>query len=435
MTRRGQGALLAALLVAGCGGKAERRPGTGDDGGSSATAEAGPGEPDPNDLASRFPLVTAAEIDAALHRVQALAEGNRTRSCPRPPLRGRALPGSADDDVLALIDRSGALAPCYRAVVAHPGLAAELSDRATGAARPLDGLVSALTAEVVSSCGAVVGALERAVGHGDACGVFLPGRRASNDLPGVALLSNAVIARARMLARAGAPLAAARVLLDLVRLGQDLVRGGGGMVEEVLATRLAEWVLPQLVVILESPGMDAGGLARLSGEVDGLLASEIDAASRGRAIYGGLGIEGLAPLLGPPGAAEDRQGAVLALLGAERLAADWEAGCPPGTAPRTCARRFDERVPVIEAGRIDRPGAAQRAHDQLLAAALAELARSGTADLEAIRLRLLELAVRTTEAAAVTALQHDVEALLRRRAALESMASAVRARLGRRRPR
>jgi len=160
-------------------------------------------------------LVPGGELEEVEARLVARGEVWRSRRCPRPVLRGDRLPGSGSDALAALIAGNGG-----------------------------DG------AGALSKVSAVIA-------HEDICSPWLPGVRADPmDRGVVAAMIEAQAAREDL-----RPDAALRDALDLVRLQQDLVRGGGSaawVAQVVHPFRLH--LAPHLARLIDAPGLSDAAL-------------------------------------------------------------------------------------------------------------------------------------------------------------------------------
>ncbi|MBN1774079.1 MAG: hypothetical protein JXB32_22660 [Deltaproteobacteria bacterium] len=370
---RPSGRLVAAVALAGllaaCG---RRRP---------AEADETPGA----DVDARTAAVEArwvSDVELAVWRfeAEAEAEANRTRRCPRPPLRGEPLPGPADDDLAAFVEPPDDLAECVDTVEALRG---ELRNLHHPVAQPPDGLprrvpgwwrapddpdlpLDALR-QVVAACPALPARLHRAVAHEDSCSPYAPGRRRIPSLLPPVRLAQALEVLAREALAAGRPEEAADLALDALRLGQDLRRGPVPWLVAIVSLVFTETAAGILEEALVRPEPLPDGLAaRAARELEALAASEpdpspwVDGEMLGTVLQellpvlagpdweppGGkdVGRERAAPLLVARGLAP-RDQAALAWAGLRRIRDAFRESCPPGTPARPCVDGW------LEAGR------------------------------------------------------------------------------------
>ncbi len=269
-------------------------------------------------------VVPHGDLEILEARLEETIAENRALRCPRPVLRGAPISGTGGHDLTLVVEGGVGLAACYSFLTDFGEVLfgpPDGSERQTG-------LVNRFT-EV---CSALPDAVARAVGHEDACSPYVPGRR---GLPDLQLLMRA-IAGARQLAAltvlAGKPGVGAARFLDVVRLCQDLVRGG---VPLVLAMRtsavLREVAMNDLVQLVARPEVLPEDLAAISEALALLIASEPSFPRIVAADTTWLSLEAGLPLLKPT---------------------DWE---PPGGysfgRTMTAAERSPDLLPWITASR------------------------------------------------------------------------------------
>lgn len=393
---------LAGLLAAACGRKTPSPP--AETTAADAAAPAAGAEPRwvPDDELAAWRLEAETEADA-----------NRTRRCPRPPLRGAPLPGPADDDLAAFVEPPDDLAECVDTVEAvrtelqqlhHPvGEPPHgLPRRVPGWWRALDDPAPPVDAarQVVRACSALPARLHRAVSHEDACSPYTPGRRRVPALLPPVRLAQALEVLARDALAADRPEQAADLALDALRLGQDLRRGPVSWLVAIVSLVFTETAAGALEATLDRPTPLPAGLAdRVAAELEALAASEphpsawIDGDALRTALQellpvlaesgweppGGrdVGRERPAPLLVARGLAP-RDQAALAWDGLRRIRDAFRAACPPESPARTCVDG------LLEAGR--NLGAAAR-NPQDLALLEAELRDAGADERNVAALR------------------------------------------------
>ncbi|MBM4352685.1 MAG: hypothetical protein FJ109_02650 [Deltaproteobacteria bacterium] len=213
-------------------------------------------------------LVTQEELDALEADLMATVKENQGRLCPRPVLRGKALPGSGQNDLAGVLEGKENEA-CYKAAGGKDAdaLWAWLEQPSHDSGPP---------AGIVKACRGLPAAVSHATRHEDACSPYLVGRRAMPSLVRLLRLSWVLAMNVRMLADAGKTAAALALAFDGLRLFQDLSRGAGapyatgtvgGAAWHVIVTR---GIGPTLSAALPSPDL----LARITQEVEVLLATE-----------------------------------------------------------------------------------------------------------------------------------------------------------------
>lgn len=395
---------LAGLLAAGCGRRSR----------FAADAETGEvGGPPAAAPAARW--VAEADLAAWRREAETDAEANRSRRCPRPPLRGEPLPGPADEDIAALVEPPDDLVECVDTVESARadlrGLHHPVSEPPGGLPRRVPGwwrsaddpeLPGEAMRRVVQACAALPGRLRRAVAHEDACSPYAPGRRRIPSLLPPVRLAQAIEVLGRDALGSGRPEEAADLALDTLRLGQDLRRGPVPWLVAVVSLVFTETAAGILQETLARPEPLPEGLsARARRELEALAASEPEPAPwlEGEAL--GRTLQELLPKLAepgwqPPGGKDvgrqqpaplpvarglaPRDQAALAWAGLRRIRDVFREACPAGARPRACIEGW------IEAGR--RLGEAAR-DPAAVAALAAELRAAGDDDraIEALRER------------------------------------------------
>ncbi len=224
----------------------------------------------PAAAARKVELVSKAELEGLEQNLMAEVEKNRAKKCLRPVLRGEPLPGRADEDILALLAPTDpALLECLKQVETHND---KISDYL---AQPTD-KPPAYVKEVLVSCATLPGLVSQAVRHEDACSPFLAGRRGLTRMIHLIRYGKAVAVLAIDAARNGDPSAAFHMTLDLLRLIQDLSRGGGPLIAAMVGVASVSTLAQGgLRTILNEPdGIPAAALAALSSELTALLSTE-----------------------------------------------------------------------------------------------------------------------------------------------------------------
>lgn len=299
-------------------------------------------------------VVPDAELEILEAQLDETLAANRARRCPRAVLRGAPSPGPAAHD-LALVAAGGAgLAECYDFLGEFaPVLFAppDGSERQTG-------LVNRFT----EICRPLPRAVARAVSHEDACSPFMPGRQ---GLPDIGVLLRGLAAARQLGALAvlsGDARAGVDRFVDVIRLCQDLVRGGVPLILAMRTTSiLHEVVANDLSQLIARPELSTEDLARLAEALEGLVASEPSFPRCVAADTTWLAVEAGLPMLHPAGweppggfsqgrqvTERDRSPDLFPLIPVDRergiifsaimdLDRRRRAACPVGASPAQCA--------------------------------------------------------------------------------------------------
>jgi hypothetical protein len=200
-------------------------------------------------------LIPEQECNAMEKEILALASRLADQSCPRPVLRGQASQGRAESRIDALIDTSAIPRPCkdllgkggehgfegvytnsvMRALFVVPADYVEAEDGPTPffplrTVSEVDD--SAKFKSLRQACRPAMRHLQQAIGVKDACSPYVVGKQ--NDHPDtivyVVRLVKVALLEATLLAKAGKVAEAFSLLLDLVRFGQDINRGGTNLI-------------------------------------------------------------------------------------------------------------------------------------------------------------------------------------------------------------
>jgi hypothetical protein len=257
-------AALAALVLAAACGKSSPRP--------IDAAVADPRKPP-----------SAADLDALDHGLEKDVIELAALPCERPMLRGEPRAGTGDDDLAALVSTPGPeLTAC---VDAWKAVDEQLRSRlrqcdvdltASGHCTPRapSAADAAGIAQAIDGCaGVVADRFNAAAQHTASCS---PLRATVPPSSGdrIRLIHAAHIAEQHALALAaqGKALDGARVLLDVMMVASDLIRGGTPWVDAVLG--VAIWLREADVVaaIARAPELTADELDQLGAEVDRLIA-------------------------------------------------------------------------------------------------------------------------------------------------------------------
>jgi len=322
-------------------------------------------------------LVDDAEIDAMKSAVLGAAEANVHKKCLRTPLRGDASNGPADQDMLSLLDREGPLASCFAAVDSLETTLSQQGDSSTdiaGLFRKLhnheissDAPVSLSAQEqeqfsaIVSSCTALPSMLSKAVSHENACSPFLPGRRPMGNLPEALRMTKGALILSHTLAKAGEHLEGVQLLLDVLRFGHDLGRGGTSLVEPMLGTSMQFISTPALDAQVEL--LTPEELLTVAEQLQALVATHPHPSAFQQALPAEFSLYYILPAfepddwappggypegwersnvaVGAPGSVE-RQGLVLTWIALTRSATELAALCPTGSPMKTCIENSAE---------------------------------------------------------------------------------------------
>ena len=258
----------------------------------------------PQKFAPLVPPETMARLEQG---IMEQVKQNQARKCVRPVLRGQAIGGAADEDMVALLKpaKGSDLAVC---VDEARRLKKELT-AAVAASKPPAGEL----AKLVKTCEPMMVQMQKAVAHGDACSPYLAGKRGLHRLAPLVALARVVVLRMRVLAKAGKKLQAAQLGTDLLRLSQDVQRGEGGPVVAGILGKVAA------VTVLEAglrPLLDgwkgraaAAPLAALAAELLTLEQTEPPFAHMLRYETSGFALQNILPRLKgekwtPPGGFE-----------------------------------------------------------------------------------------------------------------------------------
>ncbi len=264
---------------------------------------------------------------------------NAERTCPRPVLRGEASPGPADEAIRAIIEPEGSLVRCFEAAKEE-------------------------SAELAQACAALPAAVRAAVRHEDACSPYLHGRRAHSSLLSYIRTARGLVAIAEVWVREGRTLEAMQLLLDGVRLGQDLARGATWL-EAMVAIAGASTLLRGANELLQgSPVLTAEQVTVLRGELATLLATEPHPRehllsdhveiqlyhllpayeARSWEPPGGWPDDTPRPPVATPG---DLKGHLLMWITLDGLADQQQAACPPDSDLHACVEGLEALVQTL----------------------------------------------------------------------------------------
>ena len=292
---------------------------------------------------------TFSEAEIAAYRADALArlDANQKRSCPGPKPLGATTAGASGPDILALVEGTGDVAACMGAPSAGPDpeLAAETASPAAIARN--------------QRCGAILdAAVHRASAHDGGCSPYQIGVRAEpKDRLSLLHLVHAIDVRAALLAP-GDPAKAMGLLLDALRVLQDLQRGHVRVETVMLTTAAIHMVGKRADAILDAAELAPAFLGDLAGALDRLI---LGVPPFGDGVAGDRELldiyAGLAPLdeawiphggwdeelhnLPGGGSGDPRDEAATHLATSARIAALDDAACPAGATFEACRQGFE----------------------------------------------------------------------------------------------
>ncbi len=332
-SQRAAGLTLAVTLAASC---AQASPGTVDSNRVEPSATAAPvtsAAPSPK-APTASARASAVSVDEVRDRVDEVAKQGRARVCERPVIHGPETPGRADDDIVSLFER-------------------ELDDASLPAA------------------------VRRAISHRDACSPYLFGRReppttATPTLGNMFKFGKRLPTVTEQFASSADALA---WVVDAIRLGQDLGRGGGAMLPTTIGASWATELVASSHELLERDDWSRPQLDATAAALDGLMASGWAPPAETVRVEGWYMVANTLQVFWPSQAADPtralppelrelpeqirkvwrtdppgEEGDVL-LRAALRMMAEDELACPASAAPETCASGL---VAVAERRKADR---------------------------------------------------------------------------------
>jgi hypothetical protein len=233
----------------------------------------------------RASLLNDGELEEMRTTFAAIASENAAKVCKRPPLRtSTILQGNADEHMLALLAKVGAMESCYTnlelleaSIEDEDGvlgllLTPERRGRALNDNSELNPKQEAAIAALQETCGLLPEVMSRAVSHEDACSPYLPGRLGPGTLLPFIEISKAAVLVSRKLAQQGERLEAVQLLLDTLRFGQDLSRGGTSLLEPMLVYASHRIIRPEINLQFDALSLDE--LRLIDEELALLIASQ-----------------------------------------------------------------------------------------------------------------------------------------------------------------
>lgn len=333
--------------------------------------------PEVPDAGSRPRLVSQDEIRSLEQEIAGIEEHNRTRTCPRPVLRGEPLPGRAADDILELFEAEGEIQACREAIEKNKQVLEEafawpkghapegFPPRLNRTAKP-QAEVAEDTASLEETCRPVIALIQRAARREDGCSPFLPGLR---DKPSALVLAVRVARLAAVVARRaiaqGDVSQGFDLLLDTLMFCQDFSRGGTSLLETMVGTSAAMAPLAVMEQALNrSASLDPALLQRVKEELGRLIAGQphplvylrgekqaMDLMSIEQAEQDAADRPGL--LQGKTFGVDAREDMALAMLAGHETWDELLAGCKPEQPPAACAehlRAVSGRLRASDAG-------------------------------------------------------------------------------------
>lgn len=288
----------------------------------------------------------AQRLRAAIARLRAAQEAMR---CPRPVLRGRPLPGSGEV-ALAAVAEGREHARCLDTVDAgREALEAALFLTFEGlpagwprrnpwlTLRPSDASAVPPAIEAVAAvCAPLVEDVREAVRYQDACSPYRPGRArpAPARLESLAL---ALAASARHRWAAEDDRAAAEILLDGLRLLDDLARGGARIEVQAAAVRARTPLAVTLEGLLDRPAPLGPSLPRqIEAELATLAATRPSPSASLRGLWASLLLDIDLPGTDLP------DDALLPIAGLHLLAEQVATACPADAPAHRCVAALRE---------------------------------------------------------------------------------------------
>jgi hypothetical protein len=237
---------LAALIISGCPGESGKE--------SSKPV-------------TRPALVSKAELKTLEDQAMTEIEKYRQMKCPRPVLRGKALPGSGNADMIAVIEGTSETADCRKLLKdkseeLFEALSFEENTPVAGRpargwreARPLND-PKAATDQLLfieGACSQAINLVRRAVKYEEACSPYLPGRRGEPALITHVRILRVLAAAARRYLVEGRTREGVDLLLDGLRFGQDMSRGGSSLIEAMVSSAAGKALFQVLELAFNQP--------------------------------------------------------------------------------------------------------------------------------------------------------------------------------------
>lgn len=340
------------LIVAGCKKKQEEQP--------------------------RPRLVSEDEIRSMDQEIKQIVERNRAKQCPRPVLRGEPLPGTAAEDIVAVVEGADDTRACHKRLDETSDMVFEALDqpedykpegfpaRLNRTPKP-QSLAPKELLELEKTCAPVLLRLQKAVSHADACSPYLPGLHEQPGYISSIRTSRLAASKARRLFAEGDP-AGFDLLLDVVRFGQDFGRGGTSLLETMIGVACTRTVLPMLEHGLNQKkplGLEL--LQRIEKELGQLIETQPHPAEFLRGEMEAMVTYTLNPSKKHPDTiligADERDDNALALIALRETSQDVLSGCKQEDPPIRCEehiRSVGERYRKSHSGDLEKAEAMLR---------------------------------------------------------------------------
>ncbi len=324
-------------------------------------------------------LFTDAEIDTAVTGVLARIAENGKHGCPAPKLLADATPGSATPELLALFEGQGALADC----MARLG---KLNRDDFVNHTPEVGAVDKDCAEPIAAAVHKAGAFE------DGCSPYQVGVHADpKERMRPMLIARLLATRA---ANTAIPATGINMLIDVLRMAQDLARGHVTLVSSMIAVATTEIAAEPLDALLETAKLKPAQLDSLAATLDRLIAAVpafhevLEGERESQELFAIMLVEPADWV--PPGGAWDfrpshGEGKAIAdprdeggamLFAAEVNAEDRAKACPPNASLEACMRGLGampqhatgdlDVMALWKQGQTDEPGMRLRIRQQII---------------------------------------------------------------------
>ena len=205
------------------------------------------------------PIASEAQVQAARAHVER-AQSELPTSCPRPVLRGVALPGDGGEGLRALTSQS--FAACIELIERQPRAARDVTlvpvvlgrfqfEVPNPTARLATAEPSSFEQSAAVACAGLDGAVQALLQRGSGC-TASPFFLAPADTPDFARTKLAMFILARARIHEGRLQEGMELLLDVIRLGQDLSRGAASLATGHRALELQSEATQQLSALLAS---------------------------------------------------------------------------------------------------------------------------------------------------------------------------------------
>jgi hypothetical protein len=269
--------------------------------------------------------INEKEITALKNMLSEILEENRSQRCPRPVLRGTPIEGPAEEDMKVVLDLEEELSTCRKLLAdKSEGLSEVLffPEGKTRTGYPVrSGLTSRLlddprantkdVSEIEKACVPIVGRIDKAVSHGDACN---PDRPGLGDAPLIVPSyiyflrgSKGAVAVARKLLSNGEVLDAVQLMLDFVRLGHDISRRSRSLIAPIIAAYVTRSAVSFLELAFnQRPEIGRDSLRQINAELAILLSTEPHPGKWLRGELMGYAHYFLTPFVTEPGWAPER---------------------------------------------------------------------------------------------------------------------------------